>query len=334
MATAKAQEAGKSRGLGKLILGFLVSIALIFAVTRYANLSQVAQRFDDFQWGYLPLVLVAVIGYYLLKGLRWHLFLRAVGISLPLGVSLLVYLSGQWFAFSPAGEFVKAYLLRRYGVDFGQASTTIVMQVMVDFLSLALLGSLTLIWYPALSYVVLPFSGVLFLGIGLLCQEQLWEKLERWQRPSSLLRRLGISWEGLLRDSCSLTRGRQILIGLALGIPTALLGSATLLLVAVGYAAPVNLAQTTFVYSLSQLLGAMSMLPHGLGAVEGSSLALFDYVGMEDASLAAAVIALFRLASLVWGVGVGGLALLAVPFLRVRPKITLSEGGGVCARPD
>lgn len=332
MVIAKAQESGKRAGLTKLVLGLLVSVALIFAVSRYANLTQAAQRLDDFQWGYLPLVLGAVLGYYLLKGLRWHFFLRAVGVSLPLGASLLVYLSGQWFAFSPMGEFVKAYLLRRYGVDFGQASMTVVMQVMVDFLSLALLGSLTLIWYPGLSYVVLPFSAVLFGGVGLMHQGWLWGRLDRWQRPTGMLRRLGVSWDGILRDTCALTRGRPMLLGLALGIPTTLLGSATLLLVAVGYAAPVDLAQSTFVYSLSQLLGAMSMLPHGLGAVEGSSMALFDQVGVEDAAQAAAVIALFRLASLVWGVGIGGLALLALPLLHVRPAVTPGENG-ICAKP-
>lgn len=327
MAIAKAQEAGRGRGHRKLVLGALVSAALIFAATRFANLSQTAQRFDDFQWGYLPLVLVAVLAYYLLKGVRWHLFLQTVGITLPLRTTIMVYLSGQWFAFSPMGEFVKVYLLKRYGVDYGQASTTIVMQVIVDFLSLALLGSISLFWYPALSYVVLPVAALLFIGVGLLHQRWLWERLDRWERPSSLFRRLGLSWGSLMHGTGSLTRGGPLLVGMALGVPTMLLGSATLLLIAVGYSAPVNLAQTTFVYSLSQLLGGMSMLPHGLGAVEGSSLALFDHVGLEDAAQVAAIVALFRLASLVWGVGVGGLALLAVPFLRVKQAYTVVETG-------
>ena len=334
MAVAKTHESGRGRGLGKVILGFLISLGLIFAVARYANLSQAAQRFDDFKWGYLPLVLGAVLLYYALKGLRWHIFLRAVGITLPLGLSMLVYLSGQWFAFSPMGEFVKAYLLRRYGVDFGAASLTIMMQVLVDFLSLAILGSLTLVWYPGLSYIVLPFSALLFLSVGFMSQERLLGRLDQWQLPSSLLRRLGVSWKALLQDTCVLTRGKPLLTGLALGLPTTLLGAATLLLVAVGYTAPVDVAQSTFVYSLSQLLGAMSMLPHGLGAVEGSALALFDHVGVQDAALAAAVIALFRLASLAWGVGVGGLALLALPFVHRNRLYSTAVPGTTCARPD
>ncbi|MDP2728309.1 MAG: lysylphosphatidylglycerol synthase transmembrane domain-containing protein [Dehalococcoidia bacterium] len=315
----------KDRGLTKFILGALVSVGLIFAVARYVNLSQAARLFDDFRWGYLPLVLSSILIYYLLKGLRWHFFLREVGIILPLQVSLLVYLAGQWFAFSPAGEFVKVYLLRRYGVDFGQASVTVVMQVMVDFLCLAFLGSLSLIWYPALGYIVLPFSALLFLGVGVLHQEWLWERLERWQRPSGILRRLGLSWEGLLHNTCLLTRGKPILIGFALGLPTTFLGSLSLFIVAVGYAAPVDLAQSTFVYSLSQLLGAMSMLPHGLGAVEGSSLALFGHVGLSNAAQAVVIIALFRLASLVWGIGIGGLALLSLPLLAPRKAYSVTE---------
>ncbi|MDP2936893.1 MAG: lysylphosphatidylglycerol synthase domain-containing protein, partial [Dehalococcoidia bacterium] len=83
MAISRPGETGKGRGHRKLVLGALVSAALIFAATRFADLSQTAQRFDDFQWGYLPLVLVAVLAYYLLKGVRWHLFLQTVGITLP-----------------------------------------------------------------------------------------------------------------------------------------------------------------------------------------------------------------------------------------------------------
>jgi len=228
---------------------------------------------------------------------------------------VLVYLSGQWFAFSPLGEFVKAYLLGRYNVQFKRASSTIVVQVLIDFVSLAMLGSFTLIWYPALAYLVLPFSFLLFLGVALLHNERFWKALDRFQQRFSLPRKLGFSWDSALRDLRVLTSPRSLLVGLALGLPTALLGSASLLLVAIGYSAQVNIEQSAFVYSLSQLLGAMSFLPHGLGAVEGSSMALFIHIGLDDAALAAAVIALFRLASLVWGVGIGGMTLLALPFV-------------------
>ncbi len=300
----------------KLIIGVLVCVAITFAVHRYANLGEVADELSEFQWGYLPAVLASVVLYYLMKGLRWHFFLRKVGIKLPPMVSLVVYLAGQWFAFSPLGEFVKAYLLGRYGVNFRRASSTIVAQVLIDFISLAILGSVTLLWYPDLAYVVLPFSGALSVGVVLLHRPGLWRLLDRWQQRFRLFRRLGFSWEKALENTRLLTDGRTLLLGLALGLPTVLVGSATLLLVSLGLSAPVDMPMAAFVYSLSQLLGAMSMLPHGLGAVEGGALALFARAGFEDTALAAAVVALFRMASLGWGVGVGGLALLAMPLVR------------------
>lgn len=318
MALANVHHTAKGRSKRKLVLGSLVSVGLIFGIARFADISNAAERFEDFQWSFLPWMLAAVLGYYLLKAVRWHIFLRAVGVAIPLRTSLLVYLSGQWFAFSPAGEFVKVYLLGRYGVDYAKASATIVMQVAVDFICLAVLGSVTLLWYPGLSYVVLPFSGLVILGVGVLSQEQLWKRIAPFQ-SASILDRVRPSLEVLFHSISQLAGGRSLMLGLALGFPTILLGSLTLLLAAVGYAAPVDFTQSTFVYSLSQLLGAMSMLPHGLGAVEGSSLALFDQVGVGNVAHAAAIIALFRLASLVWGIGIGGLTLVAMPFFHLRP---------------
>lgn len=307
----------------KLVIGVLICVAVTFAVHSYADLGEVVDEFGEFDWSYLPAVLASVVLYYLMKGLRWHFFLRKVGIKLPLRISLVVYLSGQWFAFSPLGEFVKAYLLGRYGVDFRRASSTIVAQVLIDFMSLAILGSVTLLWYSDLANVVLPFSGALSIGVVLLHKPGLWRLLDRWQQRFRLFRRLGFSWEKALQDTRLLTDRSTLLLGLALGLPTVLVGSATLLLVSMGFSShgfsmTLDMPRSAYVYSLSQLLGAMSMLPHGLGAVEGGALALFARTGFQDAALAAAIVALFRLATLGWGVGVGGLALLVMPFVRVQ----------------
>lgn len=279
------------------------------------------EHLEDFRWGYLPAILASVVAYYVLKGIRWHFFLSRVGIALPLRISLLVYLSGQWFAFSPLGEFVKAYLLGRYGVDFRMASSTIVAQVLVDFLSLAVLGSVSLLWFPSLAFAVLPFCTLLFLAVALLHQRGFWMALDRWIRRVRLFGGREICLDDALHDARTLSNAKSLLIGLALGLPATLMGSLTLFLVALGHSAPVNMAQSTFVYSLSQLLGAMSMLPHGLGAVEGSALALFATTGLDDEGMAASIVALFRVASVVWGIGVGGLALLALPFLHASSRI-------------
>jgi uncharacterized membrane protein YbhN (UPF0104 family) len=76
----------------------------------------------------------------------------------------------------------------------------------------------------------------------------------------------------------------------------------------------VGLTRAMLVYALSQVAGALSMVPMGLGVVEGSGVLILVAAGM-DASLAAAVLVLFRLATLSAAMGMGAGGLLALRFL-------------------
>jgi len=67
---------------------------------------------------------------------------------------------------------------------------------------------------------------------------------------------------------------------------------------------------TTFVYAFSQLAGAVSMLPGGLGVAEGSLTGLLAGLGVPLPEAAAATL-LIRAATLWFAVGLGALVLLA-----------------------
>ncbi|MBI4319895.1 MAG: flippase-like domain-containing protein [Chloroflexi bacterium] len=300
-----------NRRLVRFVLGLLVGMALLFAVARFINLATALEKFEDYPWPQLGVVLALSLVYYLLKALRWHYFLSVVDIRLPLRRSLLIYIAGQWFAITPAGEFVRAYLLKMDGFSFSRGSAVVTAQVLFDFLSLAIVGSVSVFWYHEMAVVILPFTVALAVGIlafayGPTLGEGRWLPFVGGRK-----RFLGKSWEDFYLHSRHLLGWTPLAIGLAYALPTVLAGAAVLFWVSQGYQIDLSFGQSAYIYSVSQLVGALSMLPHGLGAIEGSSVALFTYVG-ADAAYAASAVALFRLCTLGWGLVLGGVSLLVL----------------------
>ncbi|MBI2907201.1 MAG: flippase-like domain-containing protein [Chloroflexi bacterium] len=306
----------------RFILSLLVGVALLFGVSRFINLATTLERFEDYPWPDLWLVMLFSLGYYLLKALRWHYFLGVIDIRLPLHKSVLVYLAGQWFAFTPAGEFVRAYLLTAYGYSFGRGSAAVAVQVIFDFLSLALLGSISVFRYHELAGVVLPFTGFFILAVLAFAYGPL--IVHRGHAAEELaMNTLHARWARFYDRCRRLLAPRCLAMGTALGLIAVVDGSLILFQVSQGYQIQVDVAQSAYVFSLSQLLGGLSMIPHGLGAIEASSIVLFQYAGVDTANAASAVI-LFRLATVGFSLLLGGLSLLALrtPLGRCEPGQT------------
>jgi uncharacterized membrane protein YbhN (UPF0104 family) len=303
----------------RYLLGLLIGVSLLFAGSRFINLAHAAEEFSEYPWSRLYLVLALSLSYYLLKAIRWHYLLNVLGVSLHWRRSLLVYLAGQWFAFTPAGEFVRAYLLTGYGFSFSRGSAAVAIQVIFDFLSLAVIGSATMLApqsgadmakYQQLAPIVLPFTIGLVIGVLVFA---FWPVLRSritgrpYQEPMDGEGR----WHGFFQHSRLLLAPIPLLVGLALGLVTVLVGAAVLFEVCNGFRIEQSFGQASYVYSLSQLVGGLSMLPHGLGAIEGSSVALFVYAGVDTAHAASAIV-LFRLATVGWSIVLGGLSLIAL----------------------
>jgi uncharacterized protein (TIRG00374 family) len=295
----------------RLVLMILVGLALLLAGARFVDMASTLDEADDYPWFNLGPVLLLSLAYYLLKALRWHYYLSVIGIHLPLRRSVLTYLAGQWFALSAAGEFVRVYLLSPYGYSFTQASATISVQVLLDLLSLAVVASIAALWFGGVAVLVLPFTALL---VAIIAAWLYARRIAGWKWfPSALYSKVAgwIPWSEFYDISHQLLRWRPLVMGSVLGILGVLIGSAVLFIISHDHGIAINVGQSTYIYTLSQLAGTLSMLPLGLGAVEASSVALFGYVGVFTGHALAAVV-LFRLCTAGWGLLLGGLSLLSL----------------------
>ena len=258
-----------------------------------------------------PLLAVQVLALTLASwGLRWlkfELFLRRLGVRVPLAVSARIFVSGMSMAITPGklGEVLKSFLLREEaGVPVARTASVILLERVTDVVGL--LGLLMLAsrsgrgpgWVEAVSVVgVLVLLGVLAYPGPLVA---------RLQGAGGL--RAGLA--GALESGQELTGPGLVLLTVALSVPAWGLEALGLAWILEGLGAPVALATAVWGYAFATLAGAVSMLPGGLGAAEGSLALLLGGAGV-DTSRAVAATLLLRLATLWFGVAAGLLALLA-----------------------
>jgi uncharacterized membrane protein YbhN (UPF0104 family) len=237
---------------------------------------------------------------YLLRGLRWRLWMAQYGRPLGLGEALRLYLAGYTFTPTPGnvGEAARGLLLARNPLSAAQSLAIFGAERLADLLCLLLL-CLPVAWWlagrlePAL---VGALAALALLGFALVAG-----LLYRYRRP--LLQRL--AW---LRDAwaCLATRplrwlGLSLLAWAAQGLAVWLLCREAGL--------SITALQATGFYAVAMVGGALSLLPAGLGGMEALLTGLLVAHG-AGAGLALGITVQVRVVTLWLAVAIGALALV------------------------
>lgn len=316
----------------KLLFIAFASLLAYVALALFADAREIAAVSRAFDWSLLPVLLALAAANYLSRFVRWEAYLRRQAIRVPLFDSFTIFLAGLFMSITPGklGELLKSFLLRRrHGIPVAESASVIIGERFTDLTSVLLL-SVAGVWGLGLGLDIflagLALVLVFLLGVF-------------WTAPARYLLGLAVeaarrrgkapSVEGL-REKIELTlqRVRGILrpwpFVLGNGIGAFAWGAEALayylLIDAVG--GDVTILQAVFVYSVATIAGAVSMLPGGLIATEGSMMGLMMLLNLvPDNATGVFVTILIRFCTLWFAVLVGLLAFL--PWRRV----TQEEGG-------
>ncbi len=292
-----------------LLVG-LLTVAVFGGLLAYGDLRQVGRALFDSPAAYVGFAAAAGLAVvnYGLRYLRWSMYLRALGISVPASVSAPVFVAGLALSITPGkvGELLKSvWLNQRAGVPVAASAPAVVMERLTDVISVALLGLTGVLLLPAT--IALMVGGLLVIGlaVGLLAASRYGEKaldlpvLRRWREP------LAQSQEGLRR----LMSPRMLAPAVALGFLAWAAEGLALWVILIALGDPIGLGIALPVSAAAALVGAITALPGGLVGFEGSMVALLGQAGLPAATAALATL-LTRLATLWLAVIVGGLAWL------------------------
>ena len=308
-----------SRLLQRTLYGLALGILLYAGAMIWLDVEPVQASLDGYPWGLFAVALGLSSVNYLLRFAKWELALgwlraRDEAPGLTRARSLVIYLAGLSMSVTPGkvGEVLRSGLLKASdGVPVTRTAPIVVADRLSDLVALVILSALGVSQFQEYLPVVLVTLALVIAGVIVLGTPRLARGLLALLARLPGLARLSARAEALVDSSAALLRLRPLLILSLISV----LGWG---LECVGYwlivrglvGAEASLGLCTFLWSTTTLIGALSFLPGGLGATEGSLAVLVARLanGVSQAAALATTL-LIRACTLWYGELVGGLAL-------------------------
>lgn len=250
---------------------------------------------------------------YALRFIRWQIYLTALGRSVPLAQSALIYASGFALTTTPgkAGELVRGIFLHRHGVSFTASTAAFVSERLSDLVGVAALAMFGLAAYPTGRPLAFFAGGLIVLGLVMVSRPRMLASLRaRIPEGRGTMTEAARHLLSLLVEASRCHRPGVLIIATLLSLVawSAEAYGAWLVLCWLGFDAGLAFAAGT--YALGMLAGALSFLPGGLGGTEAVMVAILLGGGMPGAAAVAATV-IIRVATLWFAVAIGVAALLA-----------------------
>jgi uncharacterized protein (TIRG00374 family) len=301
--------------LGKIILGVAAGVAIYVGFSIWADARSVGRALADFHW----VIALAALGLaslnYLVRFARWHYYLKVLGLSVPVGHSLLVFLGGFSLTVTPGklGEVVKALLLREsHGIAAARTAPIVIAERFTDLMGLLLLACVGIFTFETDPRFLVVGAALIGFGLAVVSVEPIAAFFLRVSGRIPVICRVTPKLEEAYQTTASLLRPRPLLLGVVLSVVSWFFECAAFWSVVNGFVgASVELQAATFIYASMTVAGALSFLPGGLGVTEAGMLALLGELAQGcGRGVAAAATFVTRLCTLWFAVLVGIAALL------------------------
>ena len=302
--------------LGKnLVLTVALGLAVYAALFFFLNFKAVAAALAGFNPALIPAVLGLVSLSYAGRFLRWLYYLRVLKVSVPLGQNAAIFAAGLSMTISPGklGEVLKSVFVRQAsGAPIARTAPAVVAERATDGTGMVLWGFIGAFALGLPPWTMLAFLGVAVFGIAVLRSKALSLLAERVLLKLPLLDRLAPHLRSFHGASNELLGARALAVGTVISFFSWGLECLGVYLCAVGLGADASFLMIVFVFAVSSLLGVLSMIPGGIGAVEAGLALQFTKLAEMSAGLAGALTFVIRLATLWWATLLGILGLLLV----------------------
>ena len=296
-----------------LALALGVCVYLILAV--FSGFGDLSRALDGFNYALVPAILGLVLLSYVGRFFRWLYYLKILKVSVPLGINAAIFASGLSMTISPGklGEVLKSVFVRQAsGAPVARTAPAIVAERATDGTGMVAWGFLGAFALDLSPVTMLAFLAVAALGIAVLRSKRLSLLAERVLRKLPLLDRFAPHLHDFHASSNELLAARPLVVGTLISFLSWGMECLGVYLCAVGLQAEKPFLLVVFVFAVSSLVGVLSMLPGGIGAVEAGLAGQFVAVAGLSVGLSVALTLLIRLATLWFATLVGIAGLFAV----------------------
>ncbi|WP_158701634.1 lysylphosphatidylglycerol synthase transmembrane domain-containing protein [Lentibacillus sp. Marseille-P4043] len=296
-----------NRIIPKLIIGVILGIIVIAGFLLIADLKKVTLTIREMPVHYLILAFLLTLGSYSLRLYKWHAFSKWSNFKIGLKDNVVIFLIGLMMSITPgkAGELIKSYLLQRKGnVPYSESIPVIIYDRLTDLLAMMALVGVGFLVYPFGLTPLLILTILIVLFFILVQKRSLCTKLINWLTRPKRLQRFRNSLHHFYKQTLFLMRLNILSFSFIISVAAWLLECISLYVIITAFSVDVSFIASIFTFSLGTLAGALSMIPGGLGAAEGSITGLLIYFGVAG-SLAVTISLIIRFVTLWFGVFLG-----------------------------
>ena len=297
------------------ILALVLGLAVYLVLAIVSGLEDLRDALSGFDFFLIPAILGLVSLSYAVRFVRWTYYLRLLKVRVPLRANAAIFAAGLSMTISPGklGEVLKSVFIKDVaGTPVARTAPAVVAERATDGTGMVLwglLGALAFSFGPWLLLLFLALTGV---GIAVLRSRRLSLLAEKALRKLPLLYRLAPHVGDFHGASNELLAFRPLVVASGISFLGWGLECAAVYLCALGVGAEEPFLVVVFVFAVSSLAGAASMLPGGIGAAEAGMAGMFTAVAGLSGGLAVALTFIVRLTTLWFAtlLGVAGLLLV------------------------
>jgi uncharacterized protein (TIRG00374 family) len=323
--TPRGRRARDLAIMAGLIALFLAGVAGLFAATGWEETRAQVARLT--LWQGAALLALSLVNY-LLRGLRWHLFARRLGLPTGPGQDLRHFLGGFAMVVTPGrvGELVRMrWLKRETGWAFERTAPLALMDRAADLAAMAILLGLSVALATTGVRGAVPVAALALAAAFVATHPRLlaWV-VTQLHRAVGRMPRLFGRLRAAARSLDRFAGPRTMIPALALGVTGWLAEGYAFHLLLGWMGTEIGLMKAIAIFVFSTLAGGLTGAPGGVGGAEAAMIALLslDGVPMEVSVPATAII---RVTTLWFALGIGMAVFPVAERLSLRERHALED---------
>lgn len=293
-----------------LSIAIAALIYLVFMI--YVDYEKVISSFKNFNWYLLPLLLLLSFGNYLSRFFKWEYYLNIIDVKLHKLDSLSIFMSGLIMSVTPGkmGELLKSYLVKQVnGTSISKTAPIVFAERATDFLSLTIMALTGAYFYDYGKNIIIIIGLILLTGLIIISNKRLFYKIISLFSNISFISKHAIKISTAYESSSKLLSFTPLLLMTLLSIVSWGFECFGYYLILTNFEIQIDVLWAFFSYSFATIVGALSMLPGGLGVTEGSLTLMLVQKGLSEHSAFAATF-IVRAVTLWFAVLVGAISVL------------------------
>ncbi len=293
-----------------LSIAIAALIYLVFMI--YVDYEKVISSFKNFNWYLLPILLLLSFGNYVSRFFKWEYYLRIIDVKLHKLDSLSIFMSGLIMSVTPGkmGELLKSYLVKQVnGTSISKTAPIVFAERATDFLSLTIMALTGAYIYDYGKNIIIIIGVIILTGLIIISNKKLFYKIISLLSNISFISKHILKIRTAYESSSKLLSITPLLLMTLLSIVSWGFECFGYYLILTNFDLEIDLFWAFFSYSFATIVGALSMLPGGLGVTEGSLTLMLVQKGLSEHSAFAATF-IVRAVTLWFAVLVGAISVL------------------------